>query len=276
MPDIAVLSQHKLRKLYHKDKMSLREIAEMYDVSRTTIQNRMEKWDIPRRSHSYKREDDEEFNGIIEQKEDVWQLSEQGKRAKSIASKMHNTTHGLYASIPIICKSKECPYSDSCYLYNMGEEPYAEPCPIEVSTVEDLAQRYMEELEINPNDMVDISMVRDVIDMDISIMRCNKKLAADADIVQEVVAGVSEHGDEFTQPQIHKAYDLQLRLMRQRSQILDKLHATRKEKAKDDRSSSIDFTDYIKQLKNRADDYDDVKIVDVVDEDEEEIEVIEE
>lgn len=257
-------TEKQLRKLYYEDKMTQEEIAKHLDYSRRSIVKYFKKYGIEvdysqfsdragPKTEEGKNKVTQNLVPIDELKEKgVWQLSEQGRRAKQIAMHMNNMKNGLYASIPIRCKGDNCPYIDSCPIYRLGEAPVGELCPVEISTIEQLAEKYIEELEIEPSDMIDISMIRDVVDMDISIMRCNKKLATDADIVQQVIVGVNEDGDPFRKPEVHKAYELQMRLIKQRRKLLEDLHGTRKEKAKDDRSKSFDISEYIAKLRKRA------------------------
>ena len=182
---------------------------------------------------------------------DAWQLSEQGEKAMKIASEMNTLKHGLYASVPIRCKASGCPYADVCPIQEMGEAPKGDKCPVEASTIEDLVERYMSEFGVEENDMVDISMIRNLVDIDISLLRCNKKLALDADVVQDVVVGLTEDGQPISQPQINKAYELQQKLLRKRHRILTLLHGTRKDKAEAEGVTIADPSEVISEMKER-------------------------
>lgn len=274
------ITKEKLIKLHYEKDMTQKEIAEFFDCSVRSIKYKFAEFEIKGRmdlgrtgpkTEEGKKSVTENLKAIEELRENgVWQLSDKGKEAKAIAMQMNMMKNGLYSSIPIRCKGEGCPYKDSCQLFMMDKAPEGELCPIEISTIEQLAEKYMEELDIQQGDMIDISMVRDVIDTDISIMRCNKKLATDADIVSQVIAGVSEDGNAFFRPEVHKAYDLQMRLIKQRRELLEDLHATRKEKAKDDQNEKFDPSVYIANLKKKAAQFkEDENVIDVTDEIEE-------
>ena len=198
---------------------------------------------------------------------DAWDMSEKGKRAKAISDQLSTLKHGLYASVPIRCKEDECPYSEVCPLIKMDETSYGDPCPIEVSTIEDLVKRYMEEFEVEEGDIVDITMIRNLVDIDISLLRCNKKLAKDAEVVQNIVIGITEEGEPIRQPQINKAYDLQSRLIKRRQQTLRLLQGTRKDKAEAGKINNLDPSSIISDMRNQLNEFKEEKknTIDVTD-----------
>lgn len=278
------ITKEKLQKMHFEKDMTQPEIAEIFGCSTRTIKSRFKEYGLKGRldlndTGPKTKEGLEKVTKNLTDIQElhdkgVWQLSEEGREAKAIAAHLNNMKNGLYASIPIRCKADGCPYKDSCQLFQMDKAPEGELCPIEISTIEQLAERYMEELDVDPNDMIDISMIRDVIDSDISIMRCNKKLATDADVVQQVIAGVSEDGNAFFRPEVHKAYDLQMKLIKQRRKLLQDLHATRKEKAKNDEGENFDPSVYIANLKKKAEKFkDEDDVIDVSEEIEDEIDI---
>jgi hypothetical protein len=182
---------------------------------------------------------------------DAWGFTEEGKKALAIANHMHQLKHGLYATIPIYCKGKECPYAKSCRLVSMGVAPKGEVCPIEASTIEQLVKMYAEEMEVNMEDAVKISLIRELVDTEISILRCDKKLATDPDVVKNVVVAVTEEGTPITQPQVNKAYELQQKLVRQRHQTLRLLNSTPKDRAEIEGNTQIDPSVMIGEMRER-------------------------
>jgi len=200
---------------------------------------------------------------------DAWQLSGKGREAMALAGHLVNLKHGLYASIPIRCKANNCPYADICPIMKAGKAPFGEICPIEAATIEELIKRYMAEFKVEEEDMVDITMIRNLVDIDISLLRCNKKLALDAEIVQDIVVGLSEEGQPILQPQINKAYELQDRLLNRRQKILSLLQGTRKDKAQAGQMSNFDPSSAIAKMKSQLDKFREEKnkIIDVTEED---------
>lgn len=177
-----------------------------------------------------------------------WQFSARGVQALTIASQMANIKHGLYASIPMLCKGADCPYAATCPLLAMELAPVAERCPLEVSKIMKRFEQYSEQLDIDDNNIVDMTLIKDLIDIDIQLIRADNKLAVDADFIQDVTVTITEHGDEITQPQIHKAVDYKDKLLKKRHDILGLLHSTRKDKAGDKLTITLDPSTYASQL----------------------------
>jgi hypothetical protein len=111
--------------------------------------------------------------------------------------------------------------------------PFGERCPIEIAALEDLFNRYCEELGINPEDprqSIDTQFVRKLVDLDISILRCDKKMAWDADFIIENVVNMTEDGDPITRAELHPAIAYKEKLFEKKFKILQLLNSTRKDK----------------------------------------------
>jgi hypothetical protein len=181
-----------------------------------------------------------------------WQFSSKGREALQIATRMAAVKHGLYASIPMICKNHACPYAGTCPLVAIDMAPEKERCPLEVSKILKRFEQYSAELDIDEDNIVDMTLVKDLIDIDIQLIRADNKLAVDADFIQDVIITVTEHGDEITAPQIHKAVEYKDKLLKKRHDILQLLHSTRKDKAGDKLTIQLDPSTYAAQLMAQA------------------------
>ncbi|AOQ24684.1 hypothetical protein MTAT_20290 [Moorella thermoacetica] len=166
----------------------------------------------------------------LPQKPDAWALSEKGRKALKKAVELRSRSHSLYASIPIICKAEECPYASTCQLLPAGLAPANERCPLEIAAVEQLFNAYVQELDVKPDNVVDLSLIKELVDLDIAILRCDNKLAIDADFVQEVAIAVTPKGHVVTKPELHQAAEYKDKLLNRRHRILQLLHSTRHDK----------------------------------------------
>lgn len=148
---------------------------------------------------------------------------------------IRNSKHGMLADVPIICRGKTCPYDEACYI-DKTERVEGTRCPIEVGTIIDLHRRYCAQMGINPDDVdparhtVDISLINELIELEIKLMRTQKLLAIDADFVQEVVAEVDREGNAYTKPELHQAEQFAERIRKDIHKIMDMLLGTRKSK----------------------------------------------
>jgi hypothetical protein len=163
----------------------------------------------------------------------AWTQNPAAVQAIEVAKRLRQTKHGLYASVPIICKAEACPYAESCELQQMQLAPYGEKCPMEIAAIEDLFVRYCSDMNINPEDpqqQVDAIMVKEVVDLDISMLRCDKKMAVSADFIIDQVVSVTEDGDAISRQELHPLTEYKEKLRAQKFKTLNLLNSTRKDK----------------------------------------------
>lgn len=140
-----------------------------------------------------------------------------------------NLKHGLYANVPMVCKGTECPFHTICTV-PLRKRPVFERCPIEIAAILDRNDKYVAELGIGPEDYLDQSQVKDLVDIEIKLMRTNGHLAISGNFIEQVVQAIDEKGNEITRPELHKATEYEERLLNRKRQILSELNATRKSK----------------------------------------------
>jgi hypothetical protein len=178
----------------------------------------------------------------------AWGLSDKGLEAIKIASAMNQTKHGLYASIPMLCKAEKCPYAAVCPLVQMGKAPEGERCPMEIAMILKKYEEYSDEFGIDERNVVDMGLVKDLIDYDIQVFRAENKIAVQGDFVEDVVITVTEGGEAITAPQLSKATEYKDKIMTKRFKILELMNSTRKDKAGDKLTLSLDPSSYAAQL----------------------------
>lgn len=163
----------------------------------------------------------------------AWTSNPEAVKAIEVAKRLRQTKHGMYAAIPIICKGVACPYAEQCELYQLGMAPVGEKCPMEIAAIEDLFVRYCSDLNVDPEDpaqQVDAIMVKELVDLDIAMLRCDKKMAINADFVINQVVGVSDDGDAYTREELHPLTEYKEKLRSQKYKTLNLLNSTRKDK----------------------------------------------
>lgn len=160
----------------------------------------------------------------------MWKQNTQGLKNVQKARQTIGLKHGMFASVPIICKGHACPYFQTCWIPE-ADLQVGERCPIEIGAILERFDRYCDELRINPQEeMVDAGLVKEVVDIEIMMVRADGLLAKDGNLIEEVVAGVSPKGQEYYRPEIHLAVELKERLRKEKTRILNQLNATRKDK----------------------------------------------
>lgn len=183
---------------------------------------------------------------------DAWGSSEKIQKAIHKSIGRANVKHGLYASIPMVCRGEDCAYKDTCPLFIADEHPEGERCPIEISHILTKFQSYTNQLDVDQENIIDMSLIKDLIDLDVQISRADNKLAIDGDFIQMITTAVTEDGDEIQNPSIHQAVLYKEKLLKKRHDILQLLHSTRKDKAGDKVTVVLDPSTYAAQLMAQA------------------------
>ena len=93
-----------------------------------------------------------------------------------------------------------------------------------------------------------MSILRDVIDFDIQIMRAENKMAIEGDFVKDVIVSVQENGTPVMQEQITKAAEYKDKIQGKRNRALEMLNSTRKDKAGTKLNMVMDPSTYAKML----------------------------
>lgn len=197
---------------------------------------------------------------------DTWSLSERNKEAIRLANRIHKTKHGLFASVPLLCKAEDCPYAETCEIQVQGMAPQYERCPAEIASIMDKFQRYCDTFNIDPDsaDYVQMSLIKRAIDAEIMIERAEKLIAGEGEIIKDVVVGMTEDGTAVRKPEISQAVTIKQREEKRLNEALQLLNSTPKDKAKDVKVD-MDVSQYAAQLRE--------KLVDLRQKDEESIDV---
>ena len=139
------------------------------------------------------------------------------------------TKTGMYARIPLMCKAESCPYSDSCSLLPYNLAPIGEPCPVETAQIEIRFAGYEKDFNLDNASFTDKNLVAELINHDIMLERCKALITKEGVLVTDVVAGVSENGEEFYRPEVSKHWEAYERIQKKRNEIYQLMMATRRD-----------------------------------------------
>ena len=159
----------------------------------------------------------------------AWGYSNVGIEAKRAAMSMLATKTGMYARIPLVCKAESCPYSESCSLLPYNLAPIGEPSPIETAQIEIRYAGYEKDFNLDTASFTDKNLVAELINHDIMLERCKALITKEGVLVTDVVAGVSEQGEEFYRPEVSKHWEAYERVQKKRNEIYNLMMATRKD-----------------------------------------------
>lgn len=137
----------------------------------------------------------------------------------------------MLQAIPMRCRGSECDFAESCPLLKKNLAPVGKSCPIEQAAVLQLFTDYVEELEVDTSRMVEVSLVRDLVDQEIQQMRKTWMLSQES-FIQENVAGIDSDGNVVTKKELHQAIDYEERLLKRKERLRNALVATREAKVR--------------------------------------------
>jgi hypothetical protein len=140
-----------------------------------------------------------------------------------------NIKHGLYSGVPIVCQGQKCPFKQTCWIPDSDLEVGGR-CPIEVGAIIERFDKYVKEWNITDEDTVDHSIVKDIVVIEIMMLRADNALAISGDFIEMVVAGTDDQGRKIERPELHKAFEAKQKLRAERIKLLNQMNSTRKDK----------------------------------------------
>jgi hypothetical protein len=109
--------------------------------------------------------------------------------------------------------------------------PVGKPCPIEMALVSQFMESIMTELNVNPDNLIEVSMVRDLVDQEVQQLRATKILAKES-FIQENIIGIDDQGRPIIKKEMHLAVELSDKLLKRKKEIRNQMMATREQRAK--------------------------------------------
>jgi hypothetical protein len=137
----------------------------------------------------------------------------------------------MFSSIPMTCQASRCPFADTCPLQQENQAPKGYPCPYELGMVQQFMIDFMDNLNVDPENLIEVSMVRSMVDQEIQYIRKSQLLGKEG-FIQENVIGISENGEPIFKKELHLAVELEDRIHKRLKDLRNQLMATREAKAK--------------------------------------------
>lgn len=160
---------------------------------------------------------------------DYWDSKTKNKVAK--LTNKSNTKKALLTAIPMQCRGPKCVFASTCPLQQEGIAPIGFKCPIELGLVAHLMSDFVEELNVDVENSIELTQIRDMVNQEVQMLRANKLLAQE-DFIQENVVGVDSDGDPIFKKELHLAVELEDRLHKRRQTFFKQFLATREARSK--------------------------------------------
>lgn len=204
----------------------------------------------------------------------VWKVNPNIAKEITNINKVYSSKLGLFASIPMICKADDCQFKDVC-MVNHNERVEGRRCPMEIAAILSRFEMWCSHFNIDtsmdfidPKDIVDVSLIKDLVNIEVQIIRAENKIALNGDFMQTVLVEVDKHCNAYYSEDIHPATKFIMDLQNRKDKILNQLHSTRKDLAGDMKKNSptddaIKLFKQIREIEKSSDSFKNMDITDV-------------
>lgn len=172
------------------------------------------------------------------------------EKVDKIKHRISSYKTGVYASAPIVCYGpSKCPFIGKCPIPNLdangkleiGDDklyPVGRECLMEKFFVEQKTIDYLQYLDVDPSNPVEMSIINELALIDLYKNRCllvlsqGDKNGQGRDFLLVDVLGFNENGDKAESTKLHPVIDMIEKLEKRRERWLERLLETREAKAK--------------------------------------------
>lgn len=178
----------------------------------------------------------------------MWGINSSVIKEISNMNKMYSSKHGMFASVPIICKNKDCVYKDVCMI-SPNQRIEGNRCPMEISAILSRYSQWCNHFDIDSvddvidsKDLVDATLIKDLVNIEVQMLRAENRIAINGDFMAKVLVDIDRKCNPYYGQEVSKETEFLMILQDKKIKILNQLNATRKDKAADKRKESASDT----------------------------------
>lgn len=161
-----------------------------------------------------------------------WKTNPAGLEAIRRTQARLKTRHGLAACVPIVCQGADCPFGATCDI-DVNDRPVGNRCPIEIGAIMERFNQICNELDITEENVIDMTLVKQLVDIEVQMLRVDNKMAISPEFIEKFVTAVDpKHGTIFEQTKLSPVIEYKNALRKEHHRILNLLNSTRQDKAK--------------------------------------------
>jgi len=153
------------------------------------------------------------------------------------ASQVYKIKHGMFAGVPIICKGPDCPFAEVCII-NPAFRIVGQRCPMEAGAVIARYESWCRHFEIDitgeailDEDLVDASLIRDLVENEIMMLRAENLVAINAGFISKTIAEIDNRGKVYYEDTVSPEAEYKNHLQEKRYKIFNLLNSTRKDRS---------------------------------------------
>ena len=121
----------------------------------------------------------------------------------------------------------------NCPIFKENAHPLGERCPIEISLIEIWAQEFIEELNIDPNSIIELQTLSRLLEISILERRLTEYMSIhDPDLTADFITSVDQEGNAISNKGPSIAFEQREKLDRAKIKLLETLNMTRERKQK--------------------------------------------
>ena len=155
------------------------------------------------------------------------------EKLQRINKAIGQVTTGIWAAFPLVCSGPGCPYSSRCPLLLEDVPPLGMDCPIEQYNLNISLSRYMDTLDIDPDNKVELDGALNLAMCDIMMMRVRNAMSKRPDGYSDLTPmGVDNSGNVILQRKASVEVQVEERYAKMKEKHLGDLLATRQARAK--------------------------------------------
>lgn len=167
----------------------------------------------------------------------MWGIQPSLIKEISNMNKVYSSKHGMFSSVPIICRSQDCAYKDVC-MVSQQQRVVGQRCPMEIATILSRYEQWCEHFDIdtsqnaiNTADLVDATLIKDLVNLEVQMMRAENKIALNGDFMADTLLDIDKKCNPYYGKIVSPEVEFLMTLQDKKIKILNQLNATRKDKA---------------------------------------------
>lgn len=169
----------------------------------------------------------------------MWGLQPALIQEISNMNRVYASKHGMFASVPIICRGQDCAYKDVC-MVSQQQRVVGQRCPMEIAAILSRYEQWCMHFEIDtsqniidPADLVDATLIKDLVNIEVQMMRAENKVALNGDFMATTLLDIDKKCNPYFGSIVSPEVEFLQTLQDKKIKILNQLNATRKDKASD-------------------------------------------
>ena len=187
----------------------------------------------------------------------MWGISPNVVKELANINRVYASKHGMFSAIPILCKGNDCAYKNVC-MVSIGQRIVGQRCPMEIAAILARYEQWCRHFEIDtsedildPKDLVDATLIKDLVNVEIQMLRAENKIALNGDFMADTLLDIDKKCQPYFGKIVAPEVEFLMTLQDKKIKILNQLNSTRKDKAntKQKESASDEAIRIFQQLK---------------------------